>query len=70
LEQLTDDQIRACFDAAYATKKLNEAYASGDASTIESARSRELSGDAQREIEGFTHAVRARITEFLSKVPP
>lgn len=70
LERLTDDQIRAAFDAAYATPALNEAYASGDASAIESAREKSLTADARREIEGFTAAVRSRINEFLAKVQP
>ncbi len=70
LERLTDEQIRACFDAAYATPGLNQAYASGDPAEIASARARELSGDAQRQIDGFTDAIRARITEFMEKVAP
>ena len=56
--------------AAYATPGLNQAYESGDAAQIASARARELRADAQHQIEGFTEAVRDRITEFLKKVPP
>jgi hypothetical protein len=70
LESLTEDQIRAAFDAAYATPELNQAYAVGDEAQIAAAREHSLSGDARRQIDGFTDAVRSRIAEFLQKVAP
>jgi hypothetical protein len=69
LAKLTDAQIRAAFDAGFGTAALNEAYASGDESRINETRNRELSPDTREEISGFTAALRARINDFMQKVP-
>lgn len=69
LEKLTDEEIQAAFDAAYATEGLNRAYASGDPLQIKEAREREISALNREEIAGFVAAVRARIQEFLQKIP-
>lgn len=69
LAKLTDDEIQAAFDAAYATDGLNHAYATGDAAQIKAAREHELSAETRQEISGFVAAFRARITDFLQKIP-
>ncbi len=70
LAKLTDDDIRAAFDAGFATPTLNEAYASGDLDRIRTTRERELSAETRQEIEAYVAVVRARISEFTQKVPP
>jgi hypothetical protein len=69
VSKLTDDEIQAAFDAAFATDGLNKAYASGNASAIKAAREKELSADTRAEIAGFAAKFRAKIDELKSKVP-
>jgi hypothetical protein len=69
LARLTDDEIQAAFDAAYATDTLNRAYISGDAAQIKAARQSELSAETREEIAGFVAKLRARIDEFMRKIP-
>ncbi len=69
LAKLTDEDIQAAFDAAYATDGLNMAYASGDNGRIKTARGRELSAETRAQIAGFAAKFRAKIDEYMSKVP-
>jgi len=69
VSKLTDDEIQAAFDAAFATDGLNRAYASGDAAAIKAAREKELSADTRAEIAGFAAKFRAKIDELKTKVP-
>ena len=69
LSKLTDEEIQAAFDAGYATAGLNQAYASGDAAQIKAAREKELSPQTRAEIAGFVTTFRAKIAEYLQKIP-
>jgi hypothetical protein len=69
LAKLTDDELQAAFDAAFATDALNRAYASGDPAKIAAARQTELSTQERTEIAGFVAKLRARIDEFMRKIP-
>jgi len=69
LVRLKDREIQAAFDAGFATDALNRAYASGDEARIKEARDKELSTDARSEIAGYVAAFRARVNNFLQKVP-
>jgi hypothetical protein len=69
LAKLTDAEIRAAFDAGFATDKLNRAYASGDEAKIKTAREQELPAESRAEIAGYTAAFRAKVNEFMQKVP-
>ncbi len=59
---LTDDDLRAAFDASVANDAMVAAYASGDPAKIRAATS--------PDVTGFVQVTRARINEFLAKVPP
>jgi hypothetical protein len=69
LAGITDDEIQAAFDAAFATDGLNRAYAAGDAAGIKAAREHELPAATRSEIAGFVATFRAKISEFMMKVP-
>ncbi len=69
LAKLTDDEIQAAFDAAFATPALNRAYASGDNAQIKAAREQEIPPADRDKIAGFVAAFRARIGEFMEKIP-
>ncbi len=63
LEKLTDADLRAAFEAGYATDEAYKAYASGtpaDASTFNAL--------TNGEIAGYVKAFRAKIEEFKNKV--
>ena len=64
LAQLTDADIRAAFQAAYAADEVNKAIAAGSA--LDSGAFDALTSDA---IEGYVKAFRTKINEFLEKVP-
>ena len=61
LAKLTDAEILAAFNAAYATPELIAAYHSGDEAQVEKLTTRTPMY--------FAGAFRARVAEFLSKVP-
>ncbi len=63
LARLTDADIRAAFQAAYASEDVTKAYAGG--SVADSAAFDALTVDT---IEGYTQAFRAKINEFMEKV--
>jgi len=65
IQKLTDEEIQAAFDAAFATDGLNEAYASNDPEQIKTAREHELSSETRGQIAGFVAVFRAKIDEFL-----
>jgi hypothetical protein len=69
LEKLTDEDIQAAFDAAFATDALNHAYMDGHTEQIKLVREKELPQATRDEITGFTNAVRSKIKEFLQKIP-
>jgi hypothetical protein len=69
LEKLTDDDVQAAFDAAFATDALNRAYASSYPKRIKEARERELPLKTRQEIAGFVTKFREKINEYLSKIP-
>ena len=69
LLKLTEDDIQAAFDAAFATDGLNKAYASGTAATIKTARQRELSAETRSQISEFVGIFRSKIDELKEKVP-
>lgn len=69
LGKLTDEEIQAAFDAAYANEGLNKAYASGDPAQIKTAREKELPPQTRADIAAFVATFRARIAEFMQKVP-
>ncbi len=69
LAKLTDDEIQAAFDAGFATDALNRAYASGDAAQIKAVREKELSPQTRADIAAFVASFRARINEFMQKIP-
>jgi len=69
LAKLTEPEIQAAFDAGYATPGLNKAYASGDPAQIKAAREKELSPQTRADIAAFVATFRAKIAEFLQKVP-
>lgn len=64
LARLSDTDIRAAFQAAYATEDVNKAYTSG--SVVDSGAFDALTADA---INGYVKAFRAKINEFMEKVP-
>jgi hypothetical protein len=68
LQRLTDAQIRAAFDAAFATPALDAAYASGDTAQIQAAEAR-LDPASQATINGFAAKFRERVNEFIADVP-
>lgn len=70
LMKLTDENIRAAFDAAFATDGLNRAYATGDSAQIRASRETELSTESRAVIDGFVAAVRARIDAFKAAIHP
>jgi hypothetical protein len=69
LVRLTDDEIQAAFDAGFATEGLNKAYATGDPVQIKAAREKELPQQTRADITAFVATFRAKIAEFLQKVP-
>lgn len=69
LAKLTEDDIQAAFDAGYATEGLNKAYASGDAAQIKAAREKELSPQTRADIAAFVATFRAKIAEYMQKIP-
>lgn len=69
LAKLTNDELQATFDAAFATEGLNKAYASGDSLQIKAAREQELTPETRMQIAAFVAKLRARIDEFMQKVP-
>ncbi len=61
LEKLTDDDIRAAFNAAVADDAMAQAYTAGDPARVNSLTT--------PEVNGFVAAFRRRIEEFKTKVP-
>lgn len=61
LEKLTDEEIRAAFDAAFATEAMNRAYLSRNNPPIDYASS--------SEVNAFVAKFREKIEEFKRKVP-
>ena len=61
VDKLSDDDIRAAFNAAVATPELTAAYASGDITKANSLTS--------PEVNGFVAEFRRRINELDTKVP-
>jgi hypothetical protein len=70
LAKLTEDEIQAAFDAGYATEGLNKAYATGDPAQIKAARAKELSPQARADIAAYVAVFRAKIAEYMQKIPP
>ncbi|MCW3096230.1 MAG: hypothetical protein JWL77_1848 [Chthonomonadaceae bacterium] len=70
LAKLTEEEIQAAFDAGYATAGLNKAYASGDPAQIKAAREKELSPQTRADIAAFVAVFRAKIAEYMQKIPP
>ncbi len=63
LARLTDADVRAAFQAAYATENVNKAYAGG--TVVDGSAFDTLTAD---NIEGYVKAFRAKINEFMEKV--
>jgi hypothetical protein len=61
LDKLTDDEIVAAFNAAFATPEMNAAYIAGEAAKIKQLTNPEVSAYAAR--------FRKKIEEFNNKVP-